>query len=121
MHPVAGSELFDVIASEKRHHLLMLPLKWRRRLCGVGRGGTGGGEAGTLVGDAAHELSEKKGGEKTKKALAATPGLLGFSSKTVRQHFSSLVTCHATWNYFTYPFGKEPVESACEGEAKLGR
>lgn len=27
MYPIAGSELFDVIASEKRHHLLMLPLK----------------------------------------------------------------------------------------------
>lgn len=67
MHPVAGSELFDVIASEKRHHLLMLPLKCRRRLCGVGRGGTGGGEGGTLVGDAAHELSKEKGGEKKQK------------------------------------------------------
>lgn len=64
MHPVAGSELFDVIASEKRHHLLMLPLKWRRCLCRVGRGGTEGGEGGRLVGDAAHELSKEKGGQK---------------------------------------------------------
>lgn len=67
MYPVAGSELFDVIASEKRHHLLMLPLKWRRRLCGAGRGGTGGGEGGTLVGDAAHELSKEKRGKEQKK------------------------------------------------------
>lgn len=36
MHPIAGSELFDVIASEKRHHLLMLPLKRHRRLRGAG-------------------------------------------------------------------------------------
>lgn len=77
MHPVAGSELFDVIASEKRHHLLMLPLKWRRRLCRVGRGGTGGGEGGTLVGDAAHELSKERG---KKKVLAATPGPRGIIS-----------------------------------------
>lgn len=27
MHPITRIELFDVIASEKRHNLLMLPLK----------------------------------------------------------------------------------------------
>lgn len=120
MHPVAASELFDVIASEKRHHLLMLPLKWRRRLCRVGRGGTGGGEGGTLVGDAAHELSkEKRGVKKTKKSPCSHTRTVGLLLQN--RHFSSLVTWHAAWNYFTYPFGKEPAESACEGEAKLGR
>lgn len=55
MRLVAGSELFDVIASEKCHHLLMPPLKWHRRLCSVGEK-----ERGTLVGRGADELTTQK-------------------------------------------------------------
>lgn len=55
MRLVAGSELFDVIASEKCHNLLMPPLKWHRRLCRVGEK-----ERGTLVGRGADELTTQK-------------------------------------------------------------